>query len=312
MSGEGGRGPIHGRDCALPPDWRADHPACTCGVAARVNALGKTLHAIGAVRPAPWPAQPSESEREGARCRWCADGWPLRTSRYREPWHSYPPSYKGQRVGVGVNCEAPPSPPNAGQSREPAAPPPGPGQDVEAQARAQNEQAWRETRAWMDAPCPHPDTLGASQNECWHCVAALRAVADAEMCDGCGRVPPVPDDGKCGCHGEGRSGMLRHARIVLQKTQDALEAAERRAQEAEAREDGEVKARLDAEIQRDEAQAELAARERAAEQRGRAEALREAAADIDELGLDNLAPEVAAWLERRAASPVSSQSEPKE
>jgi hypothetical protein len=125
MTAEGGRGPIHGRDCVLPPDWRADHPACTCGVAARVNALGAALHKAGAVRvgqpthvggegyaavpieegithdphccaargchrvcshlcgtdlathgcckPA---AQPSESEREGARCRRdCACGY---------------------------------------------------------------------------------------------------------------------------------------------------------------------------------------------------------------------------------------------
>jgi hypothetical protein len=193
------------------------------------------------------------------------------------------------------------------------------GQDVEAQARAQNEQAWRETRAWMDAPCPHPDTLGASQNECWHCVAALRAaqaeaerrLADAEMCDGCGRVPPVPDDGRCGCHGEGRSGMLRHARIVLQKTQDALEAAERRAQEAERLLAVDAKSHIEWRDEARKREATLEAQVRSA----REAALREASDAIEMLERNmNYGPSVAdalAVLRALSSSPVSSQSEPK-
>jgi hypothetical protein len=137
----------------------------------------------------PPPAHPPEGSREPQK-------WPC-------------------QVAKGTKCSS--------EMCEPPTPPPGPGQDVEAQA--QNEQLWRETRAWMAAPCPHPDTLGASQSECWHCVAALRA-ALAEV-----------DEAQLGV--EGRCPVGHNKRFTFELlgrigcVACERDAAERRAQEKE-------------------------------------------------------------------------------
>jgi hypothetical protein len=155
----------------------------------------------------PPPAHPPEGSQPRLQCS--ATAYPARQCELD--------------MGHGVIHQFPPPP----------TPPPGPGQDVEAQARPVEALAKLLQEAGAElvislTGSEWREVLRAAQAE------AERRLADAEMCDGCGRVPPVPDDGKCGCHGEGRSGMLHHVRIVLDKAQDALMAAERRAQAAEA------------------------------------------------------------------------------
>lgn len=48
--------------------------------------------------------RPAPAVRDG--CHYCAQGWPLKTSPYKDPWHPYPADYKGQRAGFGPYCAA--------------------------------------------------------------------------------------------------------------------------------------------------------------------------------------------------------------
>jgi hypothetical protein len=225
-----------------------------------------------------------------------------------EPPAAHPP--EGSQPPDCPNCDGVEGMHTLRSCLSPPTPPPGPGQDVEAQARPVEALAKLLQEAGAElvislTGSEWREVLRAAQAE------AERRLADAEMCDGCGRVPPVPDDGRCGCHGEGRSGMLRHARIVLQKTQDALEAAERRAQEAERLLAVDAKSHIEWRDEARKREATLEAQVRSA----REAALREASDAIEMLERNmNYGPSVAdalAVLRALSSSPVSSQSEPK-